>query len=109
MKIINKNEIYVKMLILAIPYIRSIQSHKGRTDRSCYHEAKLVHNLAYTILTPDFEDHDLYFLNHQARYYIENCSDEISPNYNGHKALIISLFDIVPENMKHKLAWDISE
>ncbi|WP_437215262.1 zinc ABC transporter substrate-binding protein [Pectobacterium sp. LFLA-215] len=103
---INKNEIYVKMLILAIPYIRNVQSHKGRTDRSCYHEAELVHNLAYTILTPDFEDHDIYFLNNQARYYIENCSDDISIAYSGQKELISSLFEMVPQEMKSKLLWE---
>lgn len=56
---INKNEIYVKMLLLAIPYIRNVQSHKGRADRSCYYEAELVHNLAYTILTPAFRSRHL--------------------------------------------------
>ncbi|ACT11125.1 hypothetical protein [Pectobacterium aroidearum] len=101
----NKNEIYVKMLILAIPYIRNVQSHKGRTDRSCYHEAELVHNLAYTILTPGFEDHDIYFLNNQARYYIENCSDEIALNYNEHKRLITELIKAVPCDLKDKLTW----
>lgn len=103
----NKSDIYIKMLILAIPYIRRIQSCKGRTDRPCYHEAELVHNLAYTILTPDFKEHDIHFLNYQSRYYIEDCSEEISPNYNGHKVFIISFFEIVPEKMKHKLMWEI--
>lgn len=93
------------MLILAIPYIRNVQSHKGRTDRSCYYEAELVHNLTYTILTPDFEDHDIYFLNNQARYYIENCSNEISLNYNEHKRLITALIKAVPCDLKDKLIW----
>ncbi|MEQ9888607.1 zinc ABC transporter substrate-binding protein [Pectobacterium zantedeschiae] len=106
MKTLKKNEIYVKMLLLSIPYIRNRQKSKKSSDLSCYHEAELVHNLAYTILTPDFEDHDIYFLNNQARYYIENCSDDISIAYSGQKELISSLFEMVPQEMKSKLLWE---
>ncbi|MEL7629987.1 zinc ABC transporter substrate-binding protein [Pectobacterium aroidearum] len=105
MKKLKKNEIYIKMLLLSIPYIRNMQQHKKPSDLSCYYEAELVHNLVYTILTPDFEDHDIYFLNNQARYYIENCSDDISIVYSGQKELISSLFEMVPQEMKSKLLW----
>ncbi|MBA0219117.1 zinc ABC transporter substrate-binding protein [Pectobacterium brasiliense] len=106
MKKLKKNEIYIKMLLLYIPYIRNMQQHKKSSDLSCYYEAELVHNLAYTILTPNFEDHDIYFLNNQARYYIENCSDDISIAYSGQKELISSLFEMVPQEMKSKLLWE---
>ncbi|MEF9678454.1 zinc ABC transporter substrate-binding protein [Pectobacterium aroidearum] len=106
MKKLKKNEIYIKMLLLSIPYIRNMQQHKKSSDLSCYYEAELVHNLVYTILTPDFEDHDIYFLNNQARYYIENCSDDISIVYSGQKELISSLFEMVPQEMKSKLQWE---
>jgi hypothetical protein len=106
MKKLKKNEIYIKMLLLSIPYIRNMQQHKKLSDLSCYYEAELVHNLVYTILTPDFEDHDIYFLNNQARYYIENCSDDISIVYSGQKELISSLFEMVPQEMKSKLQWE---
>lgn len=103
---LKKNEIYIKMLLLSIPYIRNRQMFKKTPDVSCYLEAELVHNLAYTLLTPDFEDHDIYFLNNQARYYIENCSDDISIAYSGQKELIASLFERVPEEMRSKLMWE---
>lgn len=104
----KKNEIYVKMLSLALPYIRNIQSlgkkDKGR-DISCYFEAELVHNLMHTLLTSEFVEHDLWFLNNQAKYYFEKCSVDISPNYNQHIEYIKSLFKIVPDSLRARLLW----
>jgi hypothetical protein len=104
----KKNEIYIRMLSLTLPYIRNIQmmdpKEKGR-DLSCYFEAELVHNLTHTLLTPEFSEHDLWFLNNQARDYSENCSDDISPNYIQHIEYIKELFKIVPENLRPKLVW----
>ncbi len=54
----NKNDIYIKMLALALPYIINIQTHskkvKGR-DISCYFEAELIHNLYHSILDENFQ------------------------------------------------------
>ncbi|SCZ64962.1 MULTISPECIES: zinc ABC transporter substrate-binding protein [Photorhabdus] len=104
----KKNEVYIKMLALSLPYIRNIQTHskklKGR-DLSCYFEAELIHNLHHSILDENFQEHDIYFLNHQAKYYYENCNDIISPNYNQHLFYIKELFDMIPENLKEKLIW----
>ncbi|MEN3261549.1 zinc ABC transporter substrate-binding protein [Sodalis endosymbiont of Spalangia cameroni] len=104
----KKNEIYLKMLALALPHIRNIQTHdefeKGR-DMSCYFEAELVHNLTVTLLSPDFLEHDIWFLNHQAKYYFENCNGDISPNYNQNIKYIRDLFTMVPENLKPNLLW----
>ncbi|WP_168428760.1 zinc ABC transporter substrate-binding protein [Erwinia amylovora] len=104
----KKNEIYVKMLALSLPYIRNIQSldkkEKGR-DMSCYFEAELVHNLTHTLLNPDFTEHDIWFLNHQAKYYYDKCNDDISPNYNQHLKYIRELFELVPDTLKVKLSW----
>ncbi|EKM0148448.1 zinc ABC transporter substrate-binding protein [Cronobacter dublinensis] len=104
----NKNDIYVKMLSLSLPYIRSIQSldkeEKGR-DMSCYYEAELVHNLMHSLLIAEFTEHDLWFLNNQAKYYFEECSEEISPNYNQQISYIRELFAMVPDSLRSKLFW----
>ncbi|TFZ49021.1 zinc ABC transporter substrate-binding protein [Serratia proteamaculans] len=104
----KKNEIYVKMLALALPYIRNIQSlgkkEKGR-DMSCFFEAELIHNLTLTILISEFTEHDVWFLNNQAKYYFEKCNDDISPNYNQHIYYIGELFKIIPDELKPKLTW----
>lgn len=105
----SKNEIYVEMLGWALPYIRNVQSQNAlrkANDKSCYYEAELIHDLAITILEPSFKEHDIWFLNHQAKYYFENCSEDISPNYNGHIMRIKKLFQLVPENFKDKLIWN---
>lgn len=103
-----KNEIYVKMLGLALPYIRNLQRMEKREkilDVACYLEAELVHNLTITILDKDFKEHDIWFLNNQAKYYFELCNEEISPNYNKHVTYIKELFVIVPGYLKCKLTW----
>ncbi len=104
----KKNEIYIKMLALTLPYIRNIQSHgeleKGR-DMSCYFEAELVHNLTLTLLIPEFTEHDIWFLNNQAKYYFEKCSIDISPNYPQQIDFIKNLFKIIPDELKPKLIW----
>lgn len=105
----KKNEIYVEMLQWALSWLRNVQTHNAlrkAKDRSCYYEAELVHNLMLTILNPNFESHDIHFLNYQAKYYYENCNEEISLNYNGHIARIKKLFELVPEDMKDQLIWD---
>lgn len=104
----KKNEIYVKILSLSLPYIRNIQSldkvEKGR-DMSCLFEAELIHNITHTLLTPDFMEHDIWFLNNQAKYYIEECNDDISPNYNQQIEYIKLLFGLVPDELSSKLNW----
>ncbi len=103
-----KNEIYVKMLGLALPYIRNLQRLENKEqslNMSCYREAELVHNLSSTILDKDFKEHDIWFLNNQAKYYFEKCNEDLSPNYNQHLSYIKELFNIAPENLKSKLTW----
>ncbi|WP_343464429.1 zinc ABC transporter substrate-binding protein [Pantoea sp.] len=103
-----KNEVYVKMLGLALPYIRNLQrleKKEKKLNLSCYLEAELVHNLTVTILDEKFTEHDIWFLNNQAKYYLEKCSEDISPNYNQHLKYIKELFSIVPDDLKPKLTW----
>ncbi|HIH4319259.1 TPA: zinc ABC transporter substrate-binding protein [Morganella morganii] len=100
------------MLSLALPYIRNVQSlsaeEKG-SDTSCYFEAELVHNLMHTLLTADFSEHDLWFLNNQAKFYFEKCSEDISPNYSQQIECIKYLFGIVPTDLRVKLLWNDPE
>ncbi|EPT7033961.1 zinc ABC transporter substrate-binding protein [Cronobacter malonaticus] len=105
---VKKNEIYIKMLSLSLPYIRNIQSldvkDKGR-DVSCFFEAELVHNLMHSLLVAEFTEHDIWFLNNQAKYYCEKCTDDISLNYSQQVEYIKELFKLVPESLKPKLQW----
>lgn len=104
----SKLEIYVKMFELILPYVRSIQSQNARVksqDLSCFFEAELIHNLPKSLLEKNITEHDIWFLNSQAKYYFQQCNDEISPNYNQNIKYIKELFKIVPEELKPKLLW----
>jgi len=104
----GKSHLYVKMLSLSLAYIRNIQSQseeiKGK-DVSCCLEAELVHNLTTSLLSPDFSEHDIWFLNHQAKYYYERCDGDLSPNYYEHLKCIKALFELVPDALKVGLSW----
>lgn len=104
----TKSEIYIQMFNLVLPYIRSIQTQnvwvKAR-DMSCYFEAELIHNLPKSILEEDMVEHDVWFLNNQAKYYFEKCNADISPNYEQHIKYIKMLFKMVPDNLKSSLLW----
>ncbi|MCC8379896.1 hypothetical protein [Xenorhabdus sp. PB30.3] len=95
------------MLRFALPHIRNVQTHgfirKGR-DKSCYQEAELLHDIVSSLKETEICEHDIYFLNSQARYYLENA-DRVCSNYNYHKKRIKMLFELVPDEMRNKLEW----
>ncbi|WP_261421236.1 zinc ABC transporter substrate-binding protein [Serratia quinivorans] len=104
----NKLEIYIKMFGLVLPYVRSIQSQNSWVklrDVSCYLETELIHNLPESLMCNSMTEHDVWFLNNQAKYYFEKSNDDISPNYNQHVYYIGELFKIVPDELKPKLTW----
>lgn len=95
--------------MFSVSHIRNLQSGNGRRkarDRSCYFEAELVHAIHYSITETAFVDHDIHFLNCHARYYLDQCSDKISPLYQGHRRRIRELFSLVPETRRVQLDWD---
>ncbi|PHM48330.1 hypothetical protein [Xenorhabdus miraniensis] len=101
-------DIYIEMLSFALPYIRNVQTlspiRKGR-DKSCYHEAELLHDIVKSLRETKNCNHDIYFLNNQARYYLENANSKICANYQFHKERIKMLFELVPDEMKKQLQW----
>ncbi|QIF93140.1 hypothetical protein [Proteus vulgaris] len=102
-------EIYSEMLWWALSHIRNVQTHsfirKGK-NKSCGFEAELLHNVVGTLPTEGMNDNDIYFLNVQAKYYLDNANEKICDNYNVHKKNIKRLFEIVPEHLKDQLKWD---
>lgn len=103
----RKQEIYAEMLIFAIPIVRNIQTwpwwSRLRMADMCYQETELVHNLSYSILEPEFTDHDIWFLNVQARNYWHNGRKSYS--YSAQVRYIRELFELVPETMRDRLLW----
>ena len=106
----RKQEIYRDLLMWSTIYLRSVQSlplwpwHR-RKRRALYEQSELIHNLYVSILTPEFLDHDIHFLNHQARLYLQNADPQYESVVEPHRELIRELFGLVPQDMRHKLKW----
>jgi len=66
----------------------------------------LIHNLPVSICEPEFVEHDIWFLNTQARTYCHECSAERSNLYLEQVKRIRELFSLVPETMRSKLSWE---
>ncbi|MGV3663369.1 MAG: hypothetical protein ACO1TE_24570 [Prosthecobacter sp.] len=77
-----KQKIYRALLAGVLPYLRvmagiplwrRLLNPRLWQEQSAYHEAELVHNLHPSLFEPEFERHDLWFLNWQARHYCDNA------------------------------------
>jgi len=88
-----KQEIYRDMLRVILPSLRNGQSQswwrkiRNQSDR---YDSELIHNLYNSLFEGDFTDHDIHFLNFQARWYYEN--GKTSYNYPYLRKLITELF-----------------
>lgn len=103
-----KQEIYREILWWTLPHIRNVSTQRWwrrLRDRSVYFESELIHNLPVSMYSPEFEDHDIWFLNVQARTYVKECSDQLSPLYRAQKERIAQLATLVPAHLAHKLQW----
>jgi hypothetical protein len=69
-------------------------------------ESELVHNLWVSVCEPEFVEHDIWFLNAQARWYCEKCNPKLSPLYDHHVNVIRELIALVPETLRPKLQWE---
>ena len=103
-----KQKIYQDMLFWTLPHLRNVATlgwwHRLR-DRSVYFESDLVHNLPSSMFEPEFVEHDICFLNGQARRYCEQCSARISHLYVHQIERIRALFALVPPHLRGRLKW----
>jgi hypothetical protein len=108
MGVSRKQEIYREFLQFGLPYLRGVRYFRwwqmGRR-RALYMEAEFLHNLYVTILEPEFVDHDIWFLNHQARKFLTHADPKHAVYYFHHQGLIRELFPLVPERLRGKLEW----
>ncbi|RBP47543.1 hypothetical protein DES53_101340 [Roseimicrobium gellanilyticum] len=103
-----KQEIYEFMLRRTLPHLRNVASlgwWRRMRDRSAYYEAELIHNLPNSMYKPEFVEHDIHFLNWQARWYCEKCDVKLSSMYPQQVGLIRGLFALVPPEMRSQLKW----
>ncbi|TQV73892.1 zinc ABC transporter substrate-binding protein [Aliikangiella marina] len=103
----KKQEIYKEILELCLPELRNSLSGSfvfGRRRKDAFELSQLVHNLYVSILEPDFVEHDLWFLNVQAKEFFESSRSSVL--YVPINELIKELFKQVPDNARIKLDWD---
>jgi hypothetical protein len=108
MSLSPKQIIYRDMLHWTLPHLRNISTWpwwRRLRDQSAYFESELVHNLPLSMLEPDFVEHDIYFLNTQARVYCETCTPELSSLYPAQSKRIHELFLLVLDHMLGDLLW----
>jgi hypothetical protein len=104
----RKQEIYRELLQFGLPYLRGVRhlrSWQAAHRRALYEEAEFLHNLPVSILEPEFVEHDVWFLNHQARRFLADADPRHAAPYYHHRGLIRELFALVPEPLRGKLEW----
>jgi hypothetical protein len=104
----RKQEIYRELLQFGLPSLRAVRHlrwwQKARRE-ALYVEAEFLHNLYVTILEPEFVDHDIWFLNHQASWFVTHADPKQVACYYHHERLIKELFALVPDRLRDKLMW----
>ena len=111
----RKQEIYQQILLHCLPGSRNALSgcvfvpwwrwFSPRWKQyiwNSYARAEFVHNLPVSILEPEFTEHDLWFLNVQARSFFEDPKVEANSLL---AELVKELIEIMPTEMKNSLEW----
>lgn len=109
MELSPKQTVYQEMLRCTLPHLRNVSTWRWWQrvrDRTAHYEAELIHNLPVSMYEPEFVEHDVWFLNVQARAYCQQCSAELSYLYPQQVGLIRELFALVPQHLLQKLQWE---
>ena len=104
----RKQIVYQEILKRGLPYLRkvfSLESGDVELREALGAELEFIHNIPVSILDAEFVEHDLWFLNHQAKTFFSNPLGKFSPNHKIYAALITTLFEEVPSELRHRLSW----
>jgi hypothetical protein len=113
-----KQALYLEMLDCAAPFIRNGLSNLKSTRMTrltfiprkevepYYEVSELVHSMTMLIQNPEFDQADLWFLNHHARKFYEKGDVEGNMPYTRLIGLIHSLISLMPKNLRYHLEWD---
>jgi hypothetical protein len=104
----RKQQIYYDILEMLLPAMRNVQSHSAWrrfTYGSFFPEMELVHNVHRLLVTPEFTEYDIYWLNSQARVFTEHGDNPAHGLHEPVTSCISELFTLVPEPLRSKLSW----
>ncbi len=115
----RKQEIYKEILSWTLPSARNTLSRfrevrpfvllslkSQRYLAAQYTVAEFTHNLYVSILDEEFTDHDIHFLNYQARIYYERGNEDFDASYYHFVSCIQQLFQQVPAERRGALKWN---
>jgi hypothetical protein len=103
-----KQELFSELFQNALVRIRASAQHawwRRADSRLTEFESELIHNATISLAEPAFVDADIWFLNHQARWYVENCNARLSKIYAMQVDIVRRLFAQVPREIRHQLTW----
>lgn len=114
----RKQEIYRDLLWWGLPYIRNglsivrfapwwrvmVWSQKSSAE-SYYQIAEFLHNLPVSILTEEFNEHDIWFLNNHVKQFLAKVNSHDCYLYERYCNVIKELFSLVPGDMRDQLEW----
>jgi len=99
---------YLKILGVILPLFRNIhQQHWWHRIKapSFFLDAELVHNLPECLVHAEFTKADIWWMNTQARLFVENGDESKCAFYGEFVKLITELFSLVPDNLQGELSW----
>ena len=102
----SKRKIYLDMIRDAVVQSRNASTlpmHQKAFNKSSSFELELVHNLFDSLNDDCFSEHDIYFLNNQAKWYLENCTEKLSPLFAENKKRIEALISMVPPEKQSEI------
>lgn len=103
-----KQHIYQRMLMMVAQF-RCLQSVETVTEEGrklladLFWQADLLHGIPQVIVSQEFTEDDVGFLNRHARYFLTNAT--ASSQYRFYKVMIHHLFQLVPSHLRDKLQW----
>lgn len=103
-----KQELFSELFQNALVRIRASAQRacwRRAGSRLTEFESELIHNAMISLAEPAFVDADIWFLNHQARWYVENCNARLSRIYAMQVDIVRRLFAQVPQEIRHQLTW----
>ena len=103
----KKQELIEELYFRGLPLLRNaltwVEKDFQKDRRFLFEEIELIHNLFLSLADKDFTDHDIHFLNVQAKRYFEHAKESFL--YSENVKTIKQLFLTVPNQMKDKLKW----
>lgn len=104
----RKQELYLRIFDMILPFLRNIQRQSALQRMKLgafYDEVELVHNLPRCLTVSEMTEYDVYWLNTQARMFVERGGNKAHGFYDDIVACLTELVAMVPPHLKHLMTW----